>query len=138
MPVKETIEPERDRPPGEIRAAGEAMQHGREGALPRFLLQHSRHVLVRVARMDDERQPGRAGGGDVAAKAFLLGGARAGIVVIVEPGLADGHHLGMAGARDQLVGGDVELLVGMVRMGADRAVDLGKPLGDRRAPRRGA
>ena len=36
----------------------------------------------------------------------------------------------MAGACDQLVGGDVELLVGVVRMGADRAVHVGKALGD--------
>ena len=51
--------------------------------------------------------------------------------MIVEPGLADRHHLGMARALDQFRRADVELLVGMVRMGADRAEHLGKPLGDR-------
>ena len=50
--------------------------------------------------------------------------------MVVEPRLPDRHHLGMARARDQLVGADVELLVGMVRMGADRAVDLREALGD--------
>ena len=63
-------------------------------------------------------------------KPLLLRVARAVVVVIVEPGLADRHHLGMTRARDQLVGRDVELLVGMVRMRADRAEDVGKSLGD--------
>ena len=79
------------------------MQHGREGALPRFLLQDPRHVVVGVARMDDQRQPGRARRGDVGAEALLLRVARAVVVVIVEPGLADRDHLGMARARDELV-----------------------------------
>ena len=69
--------------------------------------------------MDDQRQPGRARGGDVVAEAALLRIARAEIVMVVEPRLPDRHHLGMARARDQLVGADVELLVGIVRMGAD-------------------
>jgi hypothetical protein len=29
-------------------------------------------------------------------------------------------------ARDQLVDADIELLLGVVRMGADRAIDVGK------------
>ena len=54
------------------RAAGEAMQHGGEGPLPRFLLQDPRHVLVGLARMDDQRQPGFARGRDMGAEALLL------------------------------------------------------------------
>ena len=50
--------------------------------------------------------------------------------MVVEPGLPDRHHLGMARAADQLVDGDVELLMGIVRMGANGAIDLGKVLGD--------
>ena len=90
-----------------------------------------RHVVVGLARMDDQRQAGLARGRDMGAEALLLRVARAVVVVIVEPGFADRHHLGMARARDQVGGRDVELLVGVVRMGADRAADLGKPLGDR-------
>ena len=71
--------------------------------------------------MDHQRQAGFAGGGDMGAEALLLRVARAVVVVVVEPRLADRHHLGMAGARDQVGGADVELLVGVVRMGADRA-----------------
>ena len=80
--------------------------------------------------MDHQRQPGRARGGDVVAETALLRVAWAVIIVIIEPRLPDGHHLGMAGVCDQLVGRDVELLVGVVRMGADRAVNVGKALGD--------
>ncbi len=106
------------------------MQHGREGALPGLLLENARHVVVRLARVDDQRQPGRARRRDVIAETALLRVARAVIVEIVEPRLPDRHHLGMARARDQLVDRDVELLVGVVRVGADRAIDLGKALGD--------
>src|SRR5262249_26264719 len=56
--------------------------------------------------------------------------AWASIVVVVKSGLSDRDHLGMARARDQLVDGDVELLVRVMRMGADRAVVIGKALGD--------
>ena len=84
------------------RAAGVAVQHGREGALPRFFFEDARHVVVRLARMDHQRQPGLARRGDVSAEAALLRIARAVVVVIVEPGLADRHHLRMARARDQV------------------------------------
>ncbi len=60
----------------------------------------ARHVVVGLARMDHQRQAGLARGGDVGAEALLLRVARAVVVVIVEPGLADRHHLGMrASAR---------------------------------------
>ena len=131
MPVNEMNSPSAIARCGEIAAAGEAMQHGREGALPGLLLENARHVVVGLARMDDQRQSGRARRGDVIAEAALLRVARAVVVVIVEPGLPDRHHLGMTRARDQLVDRDVELLVGVVRMGADRAIDVGKALGDR-------
>src|SRR5713226_5589152 len=50
--------------------------------------------------------------------------------MVVEPRLPDRDHLGMARGGDQPLDGHVELLVGMVRMGADRAIDLRKALGD--------
>src|SRR5262245_26102439 len=70
-------ETERYRPLREIAAARETMQHGGEGALPRFLLQDARHVLIRFARVDDERQTRCARGGDVIAQALFLRRTRA-------------------------------------------------------------
>ena len=58
----------------QIAAAGEAMQHGREGALPRFVFQNPRHVGIAVARMDHQRQAGFARRRNMLAKA--LGPAR--------------------------------------------------------------
>src|SRR5213080_3735881 len=58
-PSERYEETERDRPPREIAAVREAVQHGRESAPPRFLLQYACHILVRLARVDDERQTGR-------------------------------------------------------------------------------
>ena len=108
------------------------MQHGGEGALPHFLLQDPRHVVVGFARMDHQRQPGFARGGDVIAEALLLRIARAVVVVIVEPGFADRHHLGMARRRHQVGGRNIELLVGVMRMGSHRAVDVGESLRNRK------
>ena len=50
--------------------------------------------------------------------------------MIVEPGFAERHDLGVLGALDQLGGRDVEFLVGMVRMGADGAEHLREFLGN--------
>ena len=135
-PRERDMEPERDRGARELGAGGEAMQHGGEGALPCLLGQDARHVGIGLARMDDQRQAGLARRGDVAAEAGLLGVARAEIVVIVEPGLAERHHLGMAAAGDEVCGGDVEFLMCVMRMRSYRAVDIGEiarrsPAGDR-------
>src|SRR5262245_16124812 len=129
-PGKRDEETERNRAAREIVAAREAMQDRGEGALPRFLLQYSRHVLVRLARMNDERQVGCARNRDVIAEALFLRLARASLVVISEPGFSDCDHFWMARAADQLVDGDVEFLVRVMGMRAERAVDVGKALGD--------
>ena len=71
------IQAERDRPLGQLAAAGEAVQHGREGALPGLLLQDARHVVVGLAGMDHQRQAGRARGRDMGAETLLLRVARA-------------------------------------------------------------
>ena len=71
--------------------------------------------------MDDERQSGLARGGDMRAEALLLHVARAVVVMIVEPRLADRHHLGMTRDLDQFLDHDIGLLGGIVRMRADRA-----------------
>src|SRR5262249_39958971 len=46
----------------------------------------------------------------------------------------DRHHLGMTRARHEVGGGQVELLMGVVRVGADRAVDLGEAFRDGEKP----
>ena len=78
----------------------------------------------------DERQAGLSRRGDVGAEAALLILARAVVVVIVEPGLADRHHLRMARKFHDLFERDVPLFRRMVRMGADRAVHIAMRLDD--------
>ena len=63
-------------------------------------------------------------------KPLRLRVARRLVVVVVEPRLADRHDLRMRRQPDQLVGRDVKLLGGVVRMRADRAIDLVMRLGD--------
>ena len=121
---------ERERAPRQLRPAGEAMQHGREGPLPAFLLEDARRVVVGLTRMDHQRQPGHARRRDMGAEAFGLRHAWRVVVVIVESRLADCHDLWMLRACDQVVSRDVELLVRVMRMGADRAGHIGKPLRD--------
>src|SRR4051794_5771876 len=64
------------------------------------------------------------------SEALLLGVARRVVIVVVEPRLPYRHHLRMTGLRDQIRRADVELFVGVVRMGANRAEHVWKPLGD--------
>ena len=52
------------------------MQHGREGALPGLLLEDFRHVVIGLARVDDEWQAGLARGGDVGEEALAPAPAR--------------------------------------------------------------
>lgn len=68
--------------------------------------------------------------GDMGAEASLLIGAWGIVIVVVEPGLADGHDLGVLGERHQLLGGHVRFFCRMMRMSANRAVDLIMCLGD--------
>ena len=66
------------------------------------------------------------------AKAALLRVARRIVVVIVEPGFADRHDFRVLRPRDEIGRRHVELLMGVMRMRADRAIDVGKALGDRK------
>ncbi len=63
-------------------------------------------------------------------KPLLLIGTGGIVVVIVEAGLADRHHLRMSGESNQVFHGHVGLFGRMMRMGADGAIDLGMRLGD--------
>ena len=108
------------------------MQHGAKRSFAHLIFEDAAAVVVGVAGVNDQRQAGRAGGGDVRAKAALLGLGRAVLVEIIQPRLAQGHDLGMPRQPDQFVGGHSVFLIGVVRMGADRAIDVWKPLGDRK------
>ena len=55
---KGDIAAERDAGARELAAGRKAVQNEGKGALPRFLLEDRRHVVVGVARMDHQRQAG--------------------------------------------------------------------------------
>ena len=124
------VHAERQRPVRHLGARAEAMDQAGEGALGVFLLEDVAGLAVGVAGMDDQRQAGLARRRDMGAEALGLLGARAVLVVEVEPGLADADDLGMARGLDQAVGRALPLLLGLVRMDADRAPDIAVALGD--------
>ncbi len=80
--------------------------------------------------MDHQWQAGRARRSDMGAEPLLLRRARRVVIVVVEPCLPDRHHFGMTRALDQVVRADVELLVGVVWVRADRAKHVRKALCD--------
>ena len=110
------------------------MQHGAKRSLCHFIFEDAAAVVVGVAGMNDQRQAGGAGGGDVRAKAAFLRLGRAVLVEIIQPRLAQRHHLGMPRQLDQFVGRNSVFFIGVMRMGADRAIDVWKSLGDRQQP----
>ncbi len=125
------VQPQLDGAHGELRPAGVAVQDRRERpALGVLVLEDGERVVVGIARVDLERQPGAARRLDVAPEAFRLRLGRAVLVVVVEPRLADGHHLRVLAEADDLVGRDAALLVGVVGVRADRAVDVVVRVGD--------
>ncbi len=134
MPVNEIDKPKRNRLHRQLAPAGVAMQHRAERSLGHFVFEDAAAILVGVAGMDHQRQAGRARGGDMGAKAALLRFARAVLVEIIQPRLAQRHDLRMPGQLDQFVGGNAVFLVGVMRMGADRAIDVRKSLGDGEQP----
>lgn len=81
--------------------------------------------------MNDERQLGLARRLDMDAEALCLDIARAQIIMIIEPRLADADHSGMARDVDELARRHVRLFGGIMRMRADGAEDIPVPLGDR-------
>ena len=131
MPVNEIERPKRDRLHRKFPPAGVAMQHGAKRSLGHFVFEDAAAILVGFAGMNDQRQAGRAGRRDMGAKAALLRFARAVLVEIIQPRLAERHDLGMPRQLDQFARGNAVFFVGVMRMGADRAIDVGKPLRDR-------
>src|SRR4029079_15064151 len=93
-----------------------------------LFLEDAAAVVVGLAGMDHQRQSRRPRRGDMRAKAAFLGFARAVLVEIIEPRLPQRHGLRMPGQFDQLAGGNAIFLIGMMRMGAYRAIDVWKSL----------
>ena len=54
--------------------------------------------------------------------------------MIVQPRLADPHHLGMLGKLNKLGNSDIQFLMRVVRMGSHRAENIGVVLGDTQQP----
>ena len=128
------VEPQLQPGARQRRAAGEAVQDRGKRAPRHLLAQDGGRIVVGVARVDDERQLRRPRRGDVAAEALRLGLARAVVVEVVEPRLADGHHLGVPRPLHDRLHRDIELLVGVVRVRADRAEHVVVGLGDPEEP----
>ena len=128
------MEPELERAVGERAAGGETVNEAGERALGVFFAQNPGGVRVRFAGVHDQRQAGFAGRGDVDAETRLLSLPRAVLVVIVEPGFAKAHDLGMAGQAHQVFGRDLGFAGRLVGMDADRAKDIVMGLGHGQHP----
>ena len=87
--------------------------------------------LVGRPGVDHERLAGLARELDLRRERALLVGARRGVAVEVEAGLADRHAALVRGQRAQLGQVGVVEALGRVRVAADRRVHLGKVLGRR-------
>src|SRR5262245_9252068 len=84
--------------------------------------------------MNDQRQAGRARGGDVVAEAPLLRVTRTEVIMIVEAGFTDRNRLFVLREAHDLLDADIELLVRVMRMRADRTEHVGIAVGDGTKP----
>ena len=100
------------------------MQHRVKRSLGDFVHQDALAIVVRFTGVNDERKTGGACGRNMSPEAALLRLARPMLVEIIEAGFAKRDDFGMLGQRDQFFGWNPVFLVGLVRMGADRAIDL--------------
>src|SRR4051794_1977766 len=107
------------------------MQHGAKRSFCHFVFEDATTILVGVAGMNHQRQAGCAGGSDMRAKTALLRLARAVLIEVVQPGFAQRNDLWVPRQLDELFRRNTVLLVCMVRMGADGAIDVRKTLSDR-------
>src|SRR5580658_2887366 len=106
------------------------MQHRLELAHGDLLPEDRGDVVVRVARVDHERQSQLARHGDLAAKHARCDVTRSVIVVIVETRLADADAFGMRGEGANRYGVDLRLLGHLMRMSAYREVNIWKSFRD--------
>ena len=108
------------------------MQHRAKRSLRHLIFENPAAIIVGVAGMNDQRQAGRAGSRDMRPKTALLRLGRAVLVEIIQPRLPQRHDLRMSRQFDQFVRGNPVFLIGVMRMGSDRAIDVRKSLGDRK------
>ena len=94
----------------------------------------SRPFHVGIPAMDDQRQLGLARRLDMHAEDLGLPVPGTVVVVEIQPGLADPHHLGMLGQLHKAIDAGGILRFGLMGMDADGAVDMVIPLGDRPHP----
>ncbi len=106
---------------GQPTAGRETMQNGTEGPRPHFLGENGLHVRIRIARMNDERQPRFARGGDMGAKPTRLCITRGLVVEIIQPRLANADAARMGREPHQFFGGNAIFFAGLMRMCANRA-----------------
>jgi hypothetical protein len=78
--------------------------------------------------MDDKRKAGFSRRADMRAESPLLRLARRIVIMIIEPGFADCHDFFTAAADHKFGQADVRFFVGVMRMRADRAINVGKAL----------
>src|SRR3546814_1532773 len=94
------------------------------GPLPHLIAHDGERVLLRIAGVDDQRQAGFAGRGDMGAEAALLPFPVAMVVIIIQAGLSYADDARMGCALDQLRGIDMRMLVRLMRMDADGRPDV--------------
>src|SRR6478736_2275900 len=110
------------------------MQHRAEWSLRNLVFEDAPAVFVGFAGMDHQRQAGRPRGCDMRAKAALLSLARTVLVEIIQPRLPQRYDLRVPSQFDQFAGWNAVFLIGVMRMGTDRTIDVGKSLGDGEKP----
>src|SRR5258708_11712828 len=111
----------------ELPAGAKAMDAPRQRL---FLGEDRGRLGIGVAGMDDERQAGLARRRAMRAEERFLPRPRAVLVIEIEPGLADPHHLLMLRQRNEPGDAWVFLARRLVRVDADRAPHIGVALGD--------
>ena len=100
------------------------MDQRRKGPLPHLLAQNPQRIALRIAGMDNQRQAGGARHMDMRAKQGLLRGAVGMVVIIIEAGLADGHHPGVRRSLQQNPLAHIGVFIGLMRVDADAGPDI--------------
>ena len=93
-------------------------------------LEHLGGVVLGVAGVDDERQPGLPRRLDMRLEPLALRRAVGLVVKIIEAALADRDDARVVGRLDQRCGAEVRMGIGLVRVDADARPDVRLALGD--------
>ena len=107
------------------------MQDARERSSRVLLGQDRRCLLIGMPRVHNQGEPRLSRGGNMYAKAFGLGIARAMLVVEVEPGFAKPDDLGMLSKLDKALHRHLRLMRRFVRMYTNGAEHIVEAIGNR-------